>query len=236
MDTTPKNKPLPAHQDKPWDTQIPKSDANRLIKKEFHPDRLLFLTGDELSTTEAAALEKHLQNCQSCRLTRENFLRTRSQILGKVDQETTFNTDPVKHNTPDINVEDITAKPLPAKKMLRLIQYVTSTAALILILIFVAEQVRSVQHISNLEKRFANQNYLLQSNPIDQWTLRHTKHNWIELAQRHKLYQISTITLIPLNLSEILEYENLLKELLQAEIRKNYPNHDSEKSNVNPSK
>lgn len=32
------------------------SEANRLIKKEFHPDRLLYLTRDELSTAEAATL------------------------------------------------------------------------------------------------------------------------------------------------------------------------------------
>ena len=167
-----------------------------------HPEQLLYLTVDEMSKNENDALLKHLATCQQCRLIRESVLSTRTQILASLDSET-------QSTLPIVPSES---------KPLRLIRRISTVAALLLILIFIAEQARSVQQISNLEKRLSKIEHPGTPPLIDQWTLYRVGQNWQDLAARYELPETQLTNLASLNPIKLAEYQEVIKRLIRLEI------------------
>jgi hypothetical protein len=190
----------------------PQPDVNK------HPEQLLYLTNDEMSTDEYMALIDHLANCHQCRSTRESVLSTRAQILTSLDKEVPPTTDSLNWIRPGAEIQSTLARVHSESRPLRLIRRISTVAALLLILIFIAEQARSVQHITNLEKRFSALDHSGSAPVIDQWTLYRVGRNWKELAEIHGITdsQLAAIGL-PM-ITKLIENQELLQKLINSEI------------------
>ncbi|MFO7616732.1 MAG: zf-HC2 domain-containing protein [Bacteroidales bacterium] len=183
-----------------------------------HPDHLLFLTDEELSSTEYATLREHLATCPTCCNTRESALLTRKQILASILAEANAAPAVDYRDQPDNEIHSILTRIPSESKPLKLIRLVSSAAAILLLLIFIAEQARSVQQISNLEKRLSNLEYPGTSHLIDQWTLYRVSHNWQDLAERYELSDTQLATLGSLNPSRLAQYQEVIDKMIRLEI------------------
>ncbi len=132
-------------------------------------EHIIYLTDDELNTNEKTRLSRHLATCSACRQTREKFLETRLILL-------LSNKD--IPSVPEITFPSGIPAAIPTRAAtsrgsaaMQVIRYVSTIAAVFLLILFSWEQSSSVHKIATLEKRV--QSAVIPSEPglIDRITL-----------------------------------------------------------------
>lgn len=158
-------------------------------------DHLLYLTDDELNNKEAGILTEHIASCESCRNIRAEVLTGRRltiSIKNNISEMPDFRLSAgyiseLVHKAPHVTAIDRTGNLWLST--LTVIRYITSVAAVLLVILFASEQTISVTKIARLEHRVQSAASFTTSGIIDRITLARatfSNEEWKQLEIRLK--------------------------------------------------